>query len=159
MTRVHFLAGAFLFVTMPRLVLKPTQPPIKWTPVQVFSSGTVSRIWSWPLDEVKNMWSYTSKFPYAFHGMVLSTRTAFTTSALFKSTDSMWSRCVYMTVAFVIGWHYESSRSLTGRHIIWLVHKNWKTLSSGYFFLSLLLWLVMRWTHSALSWGELRKAE
>jgi len=36
MTGIHFMAGAgkgyFLFATMSRLALRPTQPPIEWVP-------------------------------------------------------------------------------------------------------------------------------
>jgi hypothetical protein len=68
--------GIFLFTTMSRTVLGPTQPPIQWVP------GALSLGVKWPgheadhsppsSAEVKNAWSCTSTPPICLHGMVLS---------------------------------------------------------------------------------------
>jgi hypothetical protein len=58
----------YLFATVSRLALGPTQPPIHWVP------GAISAGVKWPVPEanhvspssveVKNAWSYTSPPPY-----------------------------------------------------------------------------------------------
>jgi hypothetical protein len=66
----------FLFTTMSRPTLEPTQPLIQWVLETLFL-----RV-KWPECEdnhsppsnakVKNVWSYTSTPPIHFHGVVLS---------------------------------------------------------------------------------------
>jgi hypothetical protein len=67
--------GIFLFITISRMALGPTQPPIQWV------SGALSLGVKRPgreadhsppsSAEVKNVWSYTSTPPIRLHGMVL----------------------------------------------------------------------------------------
>jgi hypothetical protein len=67
--------GIFLFITVPRTALGPTQPPIQSGPVAL-SLGL-----KWPggeadhsppsSAEVKNAWSYTSTPPICLHGVAL----------------------------------------------------------------------------------------
>jgi hypothetical protein len=52
--------GIFLFTTMSRKALGPTQPPIQWVVEALSLAG------------VKNAWSYTSTPPVCLHGMMLS---------------------------------------------------------------------------------------
>jgi hypothetical protein len=68
--------GIFLFITVSRQALEPTQPPIQWVPgalsLGVKRPGRESDH-SPPLSaEVKNAWSYTSTPSIRFHGVVLS---------------------------------------------------------------------------------------
>jgi hypothetical protein len=68
--------GVFLFTTVSRMALGPTQPPIQWV------SGAPSLAVKRPgreadhsppsSAEVKNAYSYTSTLPIHLHGMVLS---------------------------------------------------------------------------------------
>jgi hypothetical protein len=68
--------GIFLFTTMSRTALRPTQPPIQWVP------GALSLGVKWlgheadhspPSGaEVRNAWSSTSTPPIRLNGMVLS---------------------------------------------------------------------------------------
>jgi hypothetical protein len=68
--------SSLVLITMPRLALGPTQPPLQWVP------GTLSMEVKWPRckadhqptsnDEVKNAWSYTSTPLVRLHGVVLS---------------------------------------------------------------------------------------
>jgi hypothetical protein len=73
--RVQFLAeaGTFLFFTVSRPALRPTQPPIQWVtgglPSGVKRPGHEADHLPPPNAEVKNRWSYTS-IPHmsAWHG-------------------------------------------------------------------------------------------
>jgi hypothetical protein len=68
--------GIFLFTTVSRMALGPTQPPIQWV------LGDLSLGVKQPVHEadhsppssakVKNVWSYNSTPPKRLHGMVLS---------------------------------------------------------------------------------------
>jgi hypothetical protein len=68
--------GIFLFTTVSRQALEPTQPPIQWVP-RALSLGI-----KWPgreadhslpsSAEIKNAWSYTSTLSVRLHGVVLS---------------------------------------------------------------------------------------
>jgi hypothetical protein len=68
--------GIFLFTTMSRPALRPTQPPIQWVPRAISlgikrSGGEIDH--SPPSSaEVKNAWSYTSTPSFRLHGVVLS---------------------------------------------------------------------------------------
>jgi hypothetical protein len=68
--------GIFLFTTVSRTALGPTQPPIRWVP-EALSLGVKRRVreadHSPPSSaEVKNAWSYSSTPPIRLRGMVLS---------------------------------------------------------------------------------------
>jgi hypothetical protein len=66
----------FLFTTVSRMVLGPTQPPVQWV------LGSLSLGVKWPgvkltthlhlVPRLKNVWSYTSTPPVHLNGMVLS---------------------------------------------------------------------------------------
>jgi hypothetical protein len=61
----------FLFDTMSRPALRPTQPPIQWV-LGALSPGREADH-SPPYNaKVKNAWSYTSTPPIRLHGAVLS---------------------------------------------------------------------------------------
>jgi hypothetical protein len=62
--------GIFLFTTVSRMALRPTQPPVQWVPgalslgvKQLRREGDHSPLSS---AEVKNAWSYTSAPQYVF---------------------------------------------------------------------------------------------
>jgi hypothetical protein len=62
--------GIFLFITVSRTALGPTQPPIQWIPAALSLGVKRPRHeadYSPPSSaEVKNTWSYTSTPPYVF---------------------------------------------------------------------------------------------
>jgi hypothetical protein len=68
--------GIFLFTTVSRTVLGPTQPPIQWVPgapsLGVKRPGREVEHSPPSRAEVKNAWSYTSTLPVRLHGVVLS---------------------------------------------------------------------------------------
>jgi hypothetical protein len=74
-SRVRF-RGIFLFTTVSRTALGPTQPPIKWVPgalsLGVKRPGREADHSLPSSAEVKNAWSYTSTPPIRLHGVVLS---------------------------------------------------------------------------------------
>jgi len=41
--------GTFLFTTVSRMALEPTQPPIQWAPGGSFPGGKAAGAWRWPL--------------------------------------------------------------------------------------------------------------
>jgi hypothetical protein len=68
--------GIFLFTTMSKMALEPTQPPIKWVPgalsLEVKRPGREADHSPSSSAEIKNVWSYTSTLPILLHGVVLS---------------------------------------------------------------------------------------
>jgi hypothetical protein len=80
MTRVQFLArammGFFLFTTMSRPVLGPTQPPFHRVPgalsLEVEQLGHEFNHLPPSSAKIKNAWSYTSTPPVHLHGVVLN---------------------------------------------------------------------------------------
>jgi hypothetical protein len=66
----------FLFTTVSRRALGPTQPPIQWVPgalsLGVQQLGHEADHSPPSCAEVKNAWSYTSTPPIHLHGVVLS---------------------------------------------------------------------------------------
>jgi len=80
MTGVQFPAGAilgfFIFATVSRLVLVPTQHPVQWVlrafPPVVKQLGHEGDHSPPSHAMVKDAWSYTSVPPIRLHGMVLS---------------------------------------------------------------------------------------
>jgi hypothetical protein len=66
----------FLFTTVFRLVLRPTQPPIQWVPgaltLGVKRPGCEADNSPPSSAEFKNAWSYTSSPPVRLHGVVLN---------------------------------------------------------------------------------------
>jgi hypothetical protein len=63
--------GIFLFITMSRMALGPTQSPIQWV-LGVKQLGCEVDHSPPSSAEVKNAWSYTSTPPIRLHGTVLS---------------------------------------------------------------------------------------
>jgi hypothetical protein len=68
--------GIFLFTTVSRPALGPTQPPIQLVPgtlsVGVNRPGREADHSPTSIVEVKNAWTYTSTPPTVLHGLVLS---------------------------------------------------------------------------------------
>jgi hypothetical protein len=68
--------GIFLFTTVSRPALGPTQPPIQWVPgalsLGVKRRGCEADHSPPSTAEVKSAWNYTSITPLRLHGMVLS---------------------------------------------------------------------------------------
>jgi hypothetical protein len=66
----------FLFTTVSRTALGPTQPPIQWVPgaisLEVKRPGREADRSPPSSAKVKNAWSYTSTPPIRLHGVVLS---------------------------------------------------------------------------------------
>jgi hypothetical protein len=72
--------GIFLFTTLSRPALGPTQPPILWVPGALFSlevkrPGCEADHSSPYSAEFKNAWSFTSTPPISLHNVVLSCST------------------------------------------------------------------------------------
>jgi hypothetical protein len=67
--------GIFLFTTMSRMALGPTQPPIQWVPgalsLGVEQPGYEADHTPPSSAKVKNVWSYTAIPPIHLHGVVL----------------------------------------------------------------------------------------
>jgi hypothetical protein len=97
--------GIFLFSTMSRPVLRPTQPPIQW--VQGFLSLGVKRPvreadHSSPSStEVKNAWSYTSTPQYVFMAR-----------CLVKHSENFTVTCTGHKVTYVMKIHITESNRL-----------------------------------------------
>jgi hypothetical protein len=68
--------GIFLFDTVSRPALRPTQPPIQWVTgalfLEVKRSGREADQSPQSSAEVKIAWSYTSTPPTRLHGVILS---------------------------------------------------------------------------------------
>jgi hypothetical protein len=66
--------GIFLFSTMSRRALRPTQPPTPWVPgvLSWGQSGRGAKLTTHLnlVPRSKNMWSYTSTLPISLHGVV-----------------------------------------------------------------------------------------
>jgi hypothetical protein len=69
-------AGNFLFITVSRAALGPTQPPIQWVPgalsLGVKRPGREADHSPPSSAEVKKVWSYTSTAQIRLHGVALS---------------------------------------------------------------------------------------
>jgi hypothetical protein len=68
--------GIFLFITVSRTAVGPTQPPIQWVPgapsLRVKQPGREADHSPPSSAEVMNAWSYTFAPPIRLHGVVLS---------------------------------------------------------------------------------------
>jgi hypothetical protein len=65
--------GIFLFITMSRTALEPTQPPIQWLPGALSQGEKLTTHFHLVLTS-KNVWSYTSTPPICLHGVWVGER-------------------------------------------------------------------------------------
>jgi hypothetical protein len=64
--------GIFLFTTVSRLALGPTQPPIQWIPGGQSGRDVNLTTHLHLVSKSKNAWGYTSTTPIRLYGVVLS---------------------------------------------------------------------------------------